>query len=105
MGVRMVAASPRAVTERAARLAGGALPRSSLAAMETLSRRDGARYVVADADREKFVHDGYVHLPGVLAEEEVRAIEAVYAKFMSREIAVPGKDFCDMSGDYTRTLE
>jgi ectoine hydroxylase-related dioxygenase (phytanoyl-CoA dioxygenase family) len=70
-----------------------------------VSRRDGARYLVAAADREKFRRDGYVHLPGVLDEDELREIEATYAKFMSREIAVPGKDFCDMSGDYTRTVE
>jgi hypothetical protein len=34
---------------------------------------------------------GYIVLRGFLTEEEVRPIEAVYDKFMRREITVPGK--------------
>jgi len=69
------------------------------------SRREGSSYRVSPEERERFAHDGYVHLRSVLAEDEVRAIEADYDRFLRREIAVPGKDFCDMSGNYSRAPE
>ncbi|HVS09569.1 MAG TPA: phytanoyl-CoA dioxygenase family protein, partial [Planctomycetota bacterium] len=67
--------------------------------------RQGARYAVSPEEVERFRRDGYVHLEGVLAEEELAGIEEVYERFLRREIDVPGKDFCDMSGDYTRRPE
>lgn len=69
------------------------------------SRRDGDRYEVTDEDRRRFAADGYVHLPGVLSPSELDAIAATYDRFLRREIVVPGKDYCDMSGDYTRDPE
>lgn len=60
-------------------------------------RRLGGRYVVTDADREAFRRDGYVHLPGVMSAEEMAEIEAVYDRFLRREIDVAGKDFNDMT--------
>jgi ectoine hydroxylase-related dioxygenase (phytanoyl-CoA dioxygenase family) len=64
-------------------------------------RRRGDRYVVTDEDRAAFERDGYVHLPGVLSEDEVAAIEEVYDRFLRREIDVPGKDLNDMtSGEH-----
>jgi len=69
------------------------------------SRRIGPRYAVSDEERARFRRDGYVHLSGVLSDEELAGIEAVYARFLRREIAVPGKDLCDMSGDYGRAFE
>ncbi len=68
-------------------------------------RRRGATYRVSAEERHLFARDGYVHLRGVLAEDEVRAIEEVYDRFLRGEIHVPGKDFCDMSGDYARKPE
>lgn len=68
-------------------------------------RRDGQSYRVSAAERERFQRDGYVHLEGVLSDDELAVIEATYARFLRREIAVPGKDLCDMSGDYTRAFE
>lgn len=65
-------------------------------------RRIGPVYRVSDEEKARFVEDGYVHLRGVLDETEVRALETVYDRFLRREIAVPGKDFCDMAGDYAR---
>ena len=62
-------------------------------------------YVVSEAQKQAFVRDGYVHLPGVLSEAELEQIEVTYHKFLAREIDVPGRDFCDMSGDYERSLE
>jgi phytanoyl-CoA hydroxylase len=73
--------------------------------MVSASHRDGESYVVSDADRERFERDGYVHLPAVLSEVELRDIEAVYEQFLRGEIPVEGRDFCDMSGDYGRRVE
>ena len=60
-------------------------------------RRQGSSYVVTDADRGAFRRDGYVHLRGVLSAEEMDEIEAVYDRFLRREIEVAGKDFNDMT--------
>jgi phytanoyl-CoA hydroxylase len=69
-----------------------------------VGRREGTRYELSPAEIERFGSEGWLHLPGLLAEEEVRAIEAVYERFLSREIVVPGRDFCDMSADYAKPL-
>ena len=63
--------------------------------------QDG-RYVVSDEDVRRFEQDGFVHLEGLLTEDEVAEIEQVYDRFLRREIEVPGKDYCDMAGDYGR---
>ena len=73
--------------------------------MEDRSRREGASYRVSQEEQERFRRDGYVHLAGVLSEDELLEIEAVYERFLRREIPVPGKDLCDMSGDYGRSYE
>jgi phytanoyl-CoA hydroxylase len=62
----------------------------------------GGRYVIDEEDRRRFREDGYVHLAGVLSEDEVAEVEVIYDRFLRREIEVPGKDFCDMAGDYGR---
>ena len=59
-------------------------------------------YAIDDVDRKTFAADGFVHLAGVLTEDEVEEIEVVYDRFLRREIEVPGKDYCDMAGDYGR---
>jgi hypothetical protein len=69
------------------------------------SQRDGATYRVEPNEIERFRCDGWVHLRGVLTESELEEIAEVYELFLRREIEVPGKDFCDMSGDYGRTVE
>ena len=63
---------------------------------------DDGRYVIDDDDRRRFQHDGFVHLKAVLTEHEVAEIEVTYDRFLRREIHVPGKDYCDMAGDYGR---
>src|SRR5262245_29693966 len=73
--------------------------------MKTIARREGARYNVSDEELESFRRDGYVHLRGVLSLDELAVIERDYARFLRREIQVPGKDLCDMSGDYQRRFE
>ena len=72
---------------------------------QTESRRQGATYVVSAEDIQSFARDGYVHLEGVLSEDELLEIEDTYDKFLRQEIRVDGKDFCDMAGDYGRTVD
>ena len=61
------------------------------------ARRQDDRYLVTDADREAFRRDGYVHLRGVMSDDEMVDIEDVYDRFLRGEIAVAGKDFNDMT--------
>jgi phytanoyl-CoA hydroxylase len=68
-------------------------------------RIDGDEYLVSDDEVERFRTDGYVHLLGLLTEQEVAELEQVYDRFLRREIEVPGKDYCDMAGDYGRRPE
>lgn len=64
-------------------------------------KHDGT-YVIDDDDRRRFEDDGFVHLKAVLTGDEVAEIEVTYDRFLRREIHVPGKDYCDMAGDYGR---
>lgn len=61
------------------------------------SRRRGDRYLVSDAEKAAFGRDGFVHLRGVLSPAELVDIEVVYDRFLRGDIAVPGKDFNDMT--------
>jgi ectoine hydroxylase-related dioxygenase (phytanoyl-CoA dioxygenase family) len=40
-----------------------------------------------------------------VSADELAELERVYARFLAREIPVPGRDFCDMSADYQKPLE
>ena len=59
-------------------------------------------YILSAEQIEQFRTLGYVHLPDVLQEGELRQIEASYQRFMRNEIPGMGRDFCDMSGPYGR---
>jgi hypothetical protein len=69
------------------------------------ARRDGPVYRVSEEERARFAADGYVHLRGVLSPEEVAELAVVYDRFLRRDIPVPGKDYCDMAGDYGRPVD
>lgn len=49
-------------------------------------------YTVTPDEVEMFHRDGFVHLPGLLSEEEVAELEVVYDRFLRRDI-----------GSYTRS--
>jgi phytanoyl-CoA hydroxylase len=66
------------------------------------TRNADGSYAVTPQEIEAFHRDGFVHLPGLLSEAEVADLEVVYDRFLRREIEVPGKDYCDMAGDYGR---
>ena len=70
-----------------------------------VSARQGNDYRVSAADRRHFLDEGYVSLDGVLHEEEVRAIEALYDRFASGGIPGMGRDLCDMSGTYADAFQ
>jgi len=46
---------------------------------------------------DAFHRDGCITVENVLTEEEVEELAVVFDRFVSGEIPVPGKDFCDMS--------
>lgn len=58
-----------------------------------------------DALRADFERDGFVRVPQLLADAELDAITDTYMRFLRREIEVPGRDFCDMAGDYDTPVE
>ncbi len=62
-------------------------------------------YILSAEQIEQFRRLGYVHLPGVLTEEEVCQLEPNYDRFMRNEVPGMGRDFCDMSGPYDRAFE
>ncbi len=70
-----------------------------------MGRREGTAYRLTKEEIGRFRSEGWLHLPGMLSQEEVREIEGIYDRFLRREIPVPGRDFCDMSADYEKTLE
>jgi hypothetical protein len=65
-------------------------------------RSRSTEYVITDEHRREFAEQGFVHLSGLLTDAEVDEIAIDYDRFLRREIDVPGKDFCDMAGDYGR---
>eukprot|EP00245_Coleochaete_scutata_P004544 TRINITY_DN17255_c0_g1_i1.p1 TRINITY_DN17255_c0_g1~~TRINITY_DN17255_c0_g1_i1.p1 ORF type:complete len:276 (-),score=52.82 TRINITY_DN17255_c0_g1_i1:693-1520(-) len=73
--------------------------------MDAACRRQGDRYEVTPEEVEHFQKKGYVHLKGVMSEEEMQEIEKEYMRFLAREIVVEGRDFCDMASDYMKPLD
>jgi hypothetical protein len=68
-------------------------------------RCDGDRYRLTTAEIETFRRDGWVHLAGFLTETELAPLTDLYMRFLRREIPVPGRDYCDMTGDYGKSIE
>ncbi|BBN00533.1 hypothetical protein Mp_2g00030 [Marchantia polymorpha subsp. ruderalis] len=68
-------------------------------------RRKGDRYELMREEIECYKTMGYVHLKGVLSEDELHNLEEEYMSFLRHEVAVEGRDFCDMSADYSKPLE
>ncbi|MDG2025910.1 MAG: phytanoyl-CoA dioxygenase family protein [Acidimicrobiales bacterium] len=68
-------------------------------------RIEGDNYVISEEEKQHFADFGYVHLKGLLTPDEVSELEVVYDRFLRRDIDVPGRDYCDMAGDYGRDPE
>ncbi len=69
------------------------------------NRIDCDEYRVSEEEKSHFAECGYVHLRGLLTAEEISELEGTYDRFLRRDIEVPGKDYCDMAGDYGREPE
>jgi phytanoyl-CoA hydroxylase len=67
--------------------------------------RVGDDYALTEAQLRDFRELGLATLDGLLTEAEVLELEAVYDRFMRREIHVPGKDFCDMSTPFDTPVD
>lgn len=65
----------------------------------------GDDYPLTPEQVRVFHESGYAVLENFLAEDELASIEAVYDRFIRGEVAGMGRDFCDMSGPYTRAFE
>jgi hypothetical protein len=72
---------------------------------EDANRINGDHYAVTSEEIRRFHDEGHVHLRGLLTPDEVAELSVVYDRFLRREIDVPGKDYCDMAGDYGREPE
>jgi hypothetical protein len=68
-------------------------------------RCHGDQFPLTRTEVDSFHRDGWVHLPGFLTPAELAPLEALYMRFLRREIAVPGRDYCDMTGDYGKPIE
>ncbi len=62
-------------------------------------------YQLTNDEIAAYKRDGYLILPEVVSEKEILPIEAIYQRFMNREVEGMGRDFCDMSGPYSRPFE
>lgn len=62
-------------------------------------------YTLTEAEIATFHRDGWVTLEGILTEQELQPLEEIYMRFLRREIHVPGRDYCDMTGDYEKAIE
>lgn len=56
-------------------------------------------------DPEAFARDGFTVVRGLVDSAELAEIEDTYMRLLRREIPVPGRDYCDMAGDYARAPE
>ena len=50
--------------------------------------------------RQRFWRDGFVRIPKLLDDAQLDELAATYMRFVRGEIPVPGRDYCDMAGDY-----
>ena len=66
-------------------------------AMTKFGRISDDEYILTPTQIDAFHTTGCVTISNVLTEDEVAEIQVIFDKFMSGEIPVPGKDFCDMS--------
>ena len=65
--------------------------------MTKFGRISDDEYILTPTQIDAFHTTGCVTISNVLTEDEVAEIQVIFDKFMSGEIPVPGKDFCDMS--------
>jgi len=57
------------------------------------------------AQGRAFARDGWIVIRNLLSPAECDELERVTMALLRREIAVPGRDYCDMTADYGRPIE
>lgn len=62
-------------------------------------------YILKPEQIETFHREGCVTCPDVLTPEEMDEIDSIFNKFLSKEIHVPDRDFCDMSKTFDTPFE
>lgn len=62
-------------------------------------------YALTADEIAAFHRDGWITLPGLLSDAELRPLEELYMRFLRRELSVRGRDYCDMTGDYDKPIE
>lgn len=67
--------------------------------------RNGDQYVLTPEQITQFHRDGFVTLPQVLTEAELAEIEPTFELFIQGSVPGMERDFCDMSGPYSRAFE
>lgn len=70
---------------------------TGLGGPKVFGRISNDEFCLSPEQIEAFHRDGCITLVDVLTEEEVEELGAVFDRFVSGEIQVPGRDFCDMS--------
>jgi len=80
-------------------------PTPSLPDSPQFGRISRDKYILTPEQIESFRRDGCTTIEDVLTEDEVTDIEKVFDRFLSRDIPVPGKDFCDMSKPFGTPFE
>ncbi|MCR9243856.1 MAG: phytanoyl-CoA dioxygenase family protein [bacterium] len=62
--------------------------------------------IVPTADqRREFTEHGWTTIRSLVSAEELTAIARHYEDLLRRRVPVPGRDYCDMTGDYDRPVE
>jgi ectoine hydroxylase-related dioxygenase (phytanoyl-CoA dioxygenase family) len=65
----------------------------------------GDEYILAPEQIAAFHRDGYIVVDNVVTDDELQPIEEIYEQFMRGEVLGMERDFCDMSGPYTREFK
>lgn len=77
----------------------------SLPEPPSFGRVSREKYILTPEQIESFRRDGCATLENVLTEDEVAGIEEVFDRFLSGDISVPERDFCDMSKPFGTPFE
>ena len=73
--------------------------------MNTDANAPSDAYLLDAEQIASYLRDGYLVLPDVLSERELRSLEAPFQRFIEGRVPGMGRDFCDMSGPYGRAFE
>jgi hypothetical protein len=73
--------------------------------MSTRFGIDGEQYWLKPTEIDQYHNDGYLTLTGVLTDFELAGLEPIFNQFIQGRVPGMGRDFCDMSGPYSRKFK